>query len=535
MFHKKILLILLPLIFLGNCSLKPEVQKSDFVGMYQSHVKDRISSLRDIAKDMGYMESYTTNGTLRMLANIPMILSGALSTSYDAKVHSQDLEMTFMNPSASYETFLASGSVIAKEISMITSGGSDVFFRYQDLKEIWLMDQAIVTLFEKYNNTWLSLKESDMEDTLSGSTEEDIRAYRLSQTLSRMTLSDIEKYLLKYPLWKEQKDLGMSGSLHTFEVTLARENIVAMIWEFTREATNDLTPEAKKDLEMSLADIQMTGTLTLDPSDMKRASFDGTMTFGSGSTPVRMILDETASTTLMSLSASGNALNIAYRKTETGYESSLALIQDGQEMARLEGTIKKDDKNVHTLNMTFYAPAQWLTVTLENRSNPDGTFDGKLNAGIGNMSWKGKLEPNKGISDLHVTWAMIGSSLSLDLTPAADGMLRGPMLVKSGDATLISADIGLIAKKEEFTLIVDVANPDDAKVKSHGEISITARRAPWSGTINIPKDTKKFKDFASEISALSPKEDPFIEQPFDTNSGISTSKSWASPIEIPSK
>lgn len=86
MFHKKIFLILLPLIVLGSCGLKSEAPKTDFVGMYQSHVKDSIDSLRDIAKDMGYMESYKTTGSLRMLASVPMIFSGALSTTYDAKV-----------------------------------------------------------------------------------------------------------------------------------------------------------------------------------------------------------------------------------------------------------------------------------------------------------------------------------------------------------------------------------------------------------------------------------------------------------------
>lgn len=135
MFHKKIFLIILPLILLGSCGLKQEAPKTDFIGMYQSHIKDRISSLREIAKDIGYMESYKTNGSLRMLANIPMILSGALSSDYDAKVHGQDIEMNFLNPTASYQTFLASGSIMAKEIAMITSGG-DAFFRYQELKEV---------------------------------------------------------------------------------------------------------------------------------------------------------------------------------------------------------------------------------------------------------------------------------------------------------------------------------------------------------------------------------------------------------------
>ena len=135
MSSKKIFLILLPLLFLSGCGMKQEAAKTDFVSMYQAHIEDRIDSLRSLAKDMGYMESYKTDGTLRMLAHIPMILSGAVSTSYAAKVHGQDVEINFMNPRASYETFLASGSLMAQEIAMIASGG-DAFFRYQELKNI---------------------------------------------------------------------------------------------------------------------------------------------------------------------------------------------------------------------------------------------------------------------------------------------------------------------------------------------------------------------------------------------------------------
>ncbi len=76
--------------------------------------------------------------------------------------------------------------------------------------------------------------------------------------------------------------------------------------------------------------------------------------------------------------------------------------------------------------------------------------------------------------------------------------------------------------------MVDVASPEDPKVRSRGEISIKADREPWSGKIIIPKDSKRFKDFADEISALSPKEDPFTEMPIDDSMTPSS-------IEIPSK
>ena len=69
---------------------------------------------------------------------------------------------------------------------------------------------------------------------------------------------------------------------------------------------------------------------------------------------------------------------------------------------------------------------------------------------------------------MHITGAMIGSSLTLDLTGATDMILRGPLLIKSGDAIITSANIGLKATSEEFMLTADVANPEDPKARSRG-------------------------------------------------------------------
>lgn len=71
-------------------------------------------------------------------------------------------------------------------------------------------------------------------------------------------------------------------------------------------------------------------------------------------------------------------------------------------MARVESTIKKDTAGVRSINIVFSAPAQGLSVTIENQENPDGTFVGKLNAGIGNVSWNGKIESQNGLRELHI-------------------------------------------------------------------------------------------------------------------------------------
>lgn len=146
---------------------------------------------------------------------------------------------------------------MAKKIAMISTGG-DVFLRYEGLKDAGLMDASAGEILKKYQDTWLALSQDDIENSLSGSSEEEITSYKLSQALTQMTLDDIEKYLTKYPLLKEQKDLGMSGGLHLYEVVLAQENIISMINEFTKEATGkDMSADDKKSLSDSLVDISM--------------------------------------------------------------------------------------------------------------------------------------------------------------------------------------------------------------------------------------------------------------------------------------
>ena len=130
MSHRYLHAFIVPvLVFLGGCSIggvtipNPlSTANTDFASMYRANISDTIESMRSYAKDMGYRESYEAQGMLRIVADIPMILSGAIETGYDAKVHGQDADVTFTNPQMRYETFIASGSVVAKEIAMIASG-----------------------------------------------------------------------------------------------------------------------------------------------------------------------------------------------------------------------------------------------------------------------------------------------------------------------------------------------------------------------------------------------------------------------------
>jgi hypothetical protein len=106
---------------------------------------------------------------------------------------------------------------------------------------------------------------------------------------------------------------------------------------------------------------------------------------------------------------------------------------------------------------------------------------------------------------------MIGSSLALDLTPGTGGLLRGPLTLKSGDAVVASAEVGLRASREAFGLVLDIISPEDPSMKSHAEIDITGKRVPWTGKIEAPKESESFEEFANAIGALSPQETGFSE------------------------
>ena len=136
-------------------------------------------------------------------------------------------------------------------------------------------------------------------------------------------------------------------------------------------------------------------------------------------------------------------------------------------------------------------------------NNDDHSFEGKLNAGIGNITWKGKLD-TASLRELKITGAMVGSSLLLDLKDDGNGTLKGPLSVKSGETPVVDAAVEMKAEKEKFRLALDIANPEDPSYKTHAEIDVTGKRSSWDGTITAPSPTVPFSTMSEEIQKLSP-------------------------------
>lgn len=169
--------------------------------------------------------------------------------------------------------------------------------------------------------------QADTLSDLSGSTETDMNTYKLSQSLSRMTLSDIETYMKEYPLLRETQDLGMSGSLHVYRVSLAKDAILALMSDFTTKATGkDMDAEMKKNLNTSLTETNLEGTISYDPNDTKRVLFDGVMSSGSGE-PLAIKLDSSKDSISGSMGFSGSLMTFTKMKMADGYDISMKINQ----------------------------------------------------------------------------------------------------------------------------------------------------------------------------------------------------------------
>lgn len=134
-----------------------------------------------------------------------------------------------------------------------------------------MIPEEIVTILQKYANVWFSLKKEEMNTALSGSTQEDILASVISENLSTLTLAESKKFLGDFPIFHETQDLGMSGSLHAYAITLDRENIVNLVDTVSKRITGSgLLTEEKTTLTENLGKFEGSGTLSFDPDDAAR-------------------------------------------------------------------------------------------------------------------------------------------------------------------------------------------------------------------------------------------------------------------------
>lgn len=88
-------------------------------------------------------------------------------------------------------------------------------------------------------------------------------------------------------------------------------------------------------------------------------------------------------------------------------------------------------------------------------------------------------------------------------------MIRGPIVVKSGEDVLLNATLALAIAKQKFAIILDVLSEE---FPVHFDLDITAKSSPSTRTLSAPSSTRTFQELMNEIDALAPV-DAFSEMP----------------------
>ena len=108
---------------------------------------------------------------------------------------------------------------------------------------------------------------------------------------------------MKYPLFQSTKDLGMSGSYHSYSVVLNTTGIVSLIDTLSERVTGSgMTPESRAALSKELSSFQNSGTVSYDPRNPKYFALDLTLIPTKGdSVHLNLLQSEKGSAVLVSI------------------------------------------------------------------------------------------------------------------------------------------------------------------------------------------------------------------------------------------
>ncbi len=502
MTKKYTLLLLLPL--LASCS--PSTQSFD--DLYSEHMKHQVQNLRTFSEAIGIGKKYAIDGTMHLAAGIPGMMSGSLDSEYLSKIDGQSGEFHLKNFQVKTASLVSSGSIDAADIGMIAKKGDSYFFLKGLQATADMIDPSMLSVIQKYENTWLSLTRAEMNASLSGADNMDRLSYTVSENLANLTLDDIESYLTKYQLLNSTKDLGMSGSEQSYEVALDRENIVRLVSDFGQRITGSgMASEAKDEFMKELQNMDLTGVLSFDPQDPSVSRFVGKMSL-SGSTDSTDVVFRTSKMGIQfSMKNVRQSLAVSFEKKDTGYGFEMAFGQNGQELAKMVGNIVREGDRMALMQLSI--TAQGMTITLDHANNADGSFSGSANLGVGNASWSGMVEDHK-LTRLGLQGIALGNTLTMTLGNPVDDMIHGPLQIEAGGSKVFDAMIGLRLIPERISLNLDISAPGAPETKTHFESDIIARKSTWNGSVEAPTNTKPLKSLTDELDAVVP---PGIELP----------------------
>ena len=416
--------------------------------MYQSQIGAQVDWVHEIAQDLGMGKQYMIDGSMKFGASVPGYASWILSADYTSKMDGRDLEFSAHNLLLGFEAFSASGSVSLDTFN-ITSRAGDTYFLMKDLKENNMLSPLMSGVFQKYNNTWLALTRAYVEESFSGKS---MFSYNFSEWLSSLTSDELKNLLVKYPVFQQTEDLGMSGSFHAYTVMLNAPNIVSLVDALsTRLTGSGLAADERESFSKELSSLASSGMVLYDPKNPKYISLSMNLVAKEGG-EAQIILHEDRGQFSLSISSWVSAFSLSSDTSENGEQSiHISITKERKEVAKMIAIIKHDAGRFSELDLTIASPAQGVTLTLTHKNAQDGSFAGNMNFWLGNATWTGAVL-HDALASLHLHGAAVGTTLSLDLDTKNGDMMQGPVILRSGNTEMFTADLGLRATPERFFL-----------------------------------------------------------------------------------
>ncbi len=437
--------------------------------------------------------------------SVPGILSGSLASEYSGLIEGRNSESFFRNIRVLFTSLVSSGSISADEVGII-SHGADSYLSYKNLVDAGMMSDDIKTVLKKYENTWLSLT----EQANIGMSADELMGYTMGRNLMMRSLSDVEKYAIDYPVFRDTADLGMSGSLHFWSVELDRAHILALSKQLTMDlAGTGMTDADSATLAKNIDTASFSGKIGYDPTNPRVSVLDGAFSV-SGALVAQVMIsrDDAGGQIRISNPVEKMAIELNYGKKENRYTLDGVVRQADTEMGKISGYIEYTGNKFHELSLE--ASAQGMTVILRHTVDGD-RFTGKLSAVVGTIEWSGTTGDDQ-LKSLKINGTAPFGSLTADLTEGTGGMVRGPVVVKSGEEILMNATLALAIAKEKFAIILDVLSEE---LPAHFDLDIRAKATPSNKKVTAPTSTQPFQNLTREIEALKPTDSAFTESGAD--------------------
>ncbi len=491
--QKKLIVISLILVSLSACTMPWSKQDTSFQWLYRANIHATMKSIDELGQLLGINRHESIEGTIFSHIQVPGILSGSLSSEYSALIDGRNSESFFRKVSLLYTSLVSSGSISADELGF-AGHGADTYISYKNIVDAGMMSDDIKKILTKYENTWLSLS----EQANIGMTPDELVGYNMGRNILTKSLTDVEKYATDYPIFRDTADLGMSGSLQYWSVELDRAQILALSKQLSLDlAGTGMTDEYTRTLESNLATISFTWKIWYDPADPTVSTLDGSLsTSGHILADISIHKDKSGWSIRINNTPEKVGIALNYGKKENRYVFDTTITQGTTEMGKVTGYIDQVGGKFHELSLE--GSAQGITVSLRHTVDGDH-FTGKLSAVIGTIEWSGTTGDDR-LMSLKINGTSPVGTLYADLTSSGK-MVAGPVVVKSGEETLMDATLALAIAKERLAIILDVLSES---MPAHLDLDISAKSTPSSKTLTSPISNKTLQDLMSEIDALSP-------------------------------